>query len=66
MGPNYRENYRPNITTSTLLCNHFAWLDTIFMISRYIYSPVMEAKNRTMAIVGVCCQMLDSVYVNRS
>ena len=66
LGPDYRKNYRPNITTSTILINHFAWLDSIFLVSRYIYSPIMEAKNRTMAVIGVCTQMLDAVYVNRS
>ena len=66
LGPNYRENYRSNITTSTILCNHFSWMDGIFMLSRYIFSPVMEAKNRTMAIIGVCCTMVDALFVNRS
>ena len=67
LGPNYRDNYRPNIATSTILCNHFAWMDSFFLSTRgYVYSPVMEAKNRTMAVIGKSTQMIDALYVNRS
>jgi 1-acyl-sn-glycerol-3-phosphate acyltransferase len=52
--------------TSTLLCNHVTWLDSMILLSRFSYAPVMEARNWNMGIIGVCTQMLDAVYVNRS
>ena len=42
LGPNYKEKYKKNIMTSTLICNHVTWPDTAYLFMQFPFSPILE------------------------
>lgn len=65
LGKNYKENYKPIKSTSTIVCNHISWLDVVVLIKHLSPAFAPSAEFRGMPLLGTLIDFLDSIYIPR-
>lgn len=65
LGPGYKSKYRDIERTSTIVCNHVSWLDSLILI--YIVTPAFapSAYFKSVPVFNTTCNVLDSIYIDR-
>lgn len=65
LGPNYKTNQKKIKRTSTIVCNHTSWLDTVILIKNIkpAFSPSSEFRN--VPIFSTLIDSIDSIYIPR-
>ena len=65
LGPNYKLNQKKIKRTSTIVCNHTSWLDTVVLIKslRPAFAPSSEFRN--VPILSTLIDSIDSIYIPR-
>ena len=65
LGPNYKNEFKKNITTSTIVSNHITWIDGWVALQYGVFAPVSAAENKKFPLIGSIYNVLNAVHVER-
>ena len=65
LGPDYLETQDNSIRTSTLVCNHVSWLDTVILIRNLSPAFAPSSELGKLPVLSTLMEALDSIYIPR-
>ena len=65
LGPGYKQTYKKDITTSTIVSNHITWVDGWVTLQYGAFAPISAAENKRLPVIGPILNVLNGVYVER-
>lgn len=65
LGPSYRKNVNATRRTSTIICNHVSWLDSVVILKniRCAFAASIEFQNAPL--LSTFINVLDGIYIPR-
>lgn len=65
LGPNYKEGYKEIQKTSTVVCNHISWIDTMCLYQYYKLAFSLDIGFKRVPLMGKLGDLIDSIYLPR-
>lgn len=65
LGPNYKDKYKTVAATSTYVCNHVSWIDTMTLYQYYQMALSLDFGFRNVPLMGKMAMLLDSIFLPR-
>ena len=65
LGPDYKETQEDGKRTSTMVCNHVSWLDTVILIKNLSPAFAPSSELGRLPVLSTLMEALDSIYIPR-
>ena len=66
LGPNYKNSFRCDITTSTIISNHVTCLDAWIIAQLGRFSVISGVETNSFPIAGSICKVLHALMIDRA